>query len=240
MTTETVTDDRNLRIAYSHLLSIKHFLCWRIFVTIYFIAVLLTICIVYGYVIIYYFTNWTVIIGLIYAATACYATYLYYKQEMDRCNRGCSIASFFQMLAASTSIVVVLVFWFITAPLGGYSMVYLLSDGIQIQVHGITMILTIFDFYICCNTISFKQTWWKLFLYGLGFAFWSIIFIAVAKYPLYPVVLDWINHFQISLICSIFIMAITVGFHAILCWTNNKLINRRAPEKENENSMNAR
>ena len=236
---ETVTTinetDIHLRIAYSHVLPLKYFLFWRVFVITYFGSIWLVCFLILGYQIIYFFTTWTLAVGFLYHAFGFYATYLHYKKENGNmnpnlhkeCVRFCSFASFWQMIAPSTAITVVIIFWAVIAPLAGLLEVWF-NDGIQIQVHGVTMIFTIIDFYICCNTIMFKNTWWKLVLYGLVYILWSIIFVFVTGLPLYPV-LDWKHDFVFSLISGVFIVGMTIFFHGILCWTNNKLIHRRAP-----------
>lgn len=146
------------------------------------------------------------------------------SNSYTKCAKFSKYASVMQYISCSTTITVVIVFWGILAPqCNCWSYIF---TPMQIQTHGVTAILTLTDFYICSNSMSFKQTWWKLMIYGLSYLIFSMIFVFAAGYPIY-FVLDWEHEIVLSLISSTGIMGMTLLAHAILCWTNNKLMVKR-------------
>ena len=225
-------------IAYSHILSNKHFLTWRVVLLAYFFSLWLSMQILNKSIsMYYYFTTWTLIVQLMYHSVAFYATYLHFKHESAKhlqivnpkfhsnCIKYSKYAQFMQIISAATTVTVVIVFWGVLLPPCNCWLLFL-TDALQVQLHGVTMILTIIDLYICCNSISFKQSWWKLTIYGISYLVFSIAFVFVAGHPLYYV-FNWKDNFLLALASGAGISVLTLIIHVILCWTNNKLMQKR-------------
>lgn len=205
------TDYNHTSIAYSHILSTKYFLLWRVCLLIYFFTLWVLIQLMNSWLTWNYFTFWTLVVSMIYHSLAFYATYLHFKHDQQHnqkvqttadpklyseCIKYSKYASFMQMISAATTVTVVIVFWgVLIPPCNCWALFY--NDAMMVQTHGVTMILTIIDLYLCCNTISFKQTWWKLLIYGVLYLIWTIGFVFIAGYPVYYV-LNWKDDFIVA------------------------------------------
>eukprot|EP01084_Bolivina_argentea_P053221 97708_1 len=223
-------EDPNVHIACSHLVSNKYFLAWRFFLVIYFWTLWISVQFVKSYTVNKYFTYWTLLLACIYISLSFYSTYLYRKQLYNKCIKYCQYSQKIQILVCSTSITVSIVFWaLLFQP-------KTLSDPHDIQAHGITMICILIDFYISYNSMPFKSTWYYLFIYGLIYIIWSLIFAFIASSgPIYKVI-NWTENPLSAFIYGSLIIIITLIFHAILCWTNNKLMLKRINSVSNGNN----
>eukprot|EP01084_Bolivina_argentea_P016813 31409_1 len=220
-------EDSNTSIAYSHSLTNKNFLIWRCTAFIYILFVEIASIIWYGFQINKYFTNWTLFLCTLYISLSFYCTYLHYKHSENtntdiKCIKYCKYAQNVQVLASSLSITVVIAFWALFWNVADY------SDPFNPQIHGTTMLFTIIDYYICYNTVTFKSSWWFLVIFGVAYAIWSAIFVFIyPNNPIYGDILDWKHNTIGAFITVTMIVVLSIITHALLCWTNNKLIANR-------------
>eukprot|EP01084_Bolivina_argentea_P287068 492533_1 len=211
-------------IAHSHVLSPKHFLIWRIIVMLYFCSVLIGIQIYYSFSINFSLTLWTLWLCTLYITVSCYSTYLHFKyilNPMDdlhnKCIKCCKYSTILQVFASSLSVSITVSFW---------SLLYAsanLNDPFNYQVHGITMLATIIDFYFSYNIISFKSTFWYLIIFDIIYSIFSIIWQSITNKPVYPM-LDWKIDPIGAVITCVAVSVLTVIIHALLCYSKHKLI----------------
>ena len=93
----------------------------------------------------------------------------------------CRIAYTLQNMSTSLSLMVVAAYWIL---LGRHSPVTCLA----IQQHGITSMLNTTDFIISSNRNTFKDTFYKPIVVGVGYTLFSLIYCQFDLKPLYKYV----------------------------------------------------
>merc|ERR1712154_403806 len=96
--------------------------------------------------------------------------------------------------------------------------------ALPVQTHGTTAAFTIFDYYLCYSTLSFKKTWWYLVVSSIVYALWSLGYTLSTKHALYSI-LDWNASPIASVISVVGVSVVFLVIHLVLCWTKSLLVN---------------
>eukprot|EP01083_Nonionella_stella_P049251 131321_1 len=232
--------DLSISLACSHLLSAKHFCMWRFIVCLYFWFLEIYGHILWTAKVNFYLTFWTLHLCTIYISISLYCTFLHYKNSEtnnphQKCTQYCLYSSKVQCLAAPLSLTVALAFW--AFEYGPDKLSNRLNFSLDVQVHAVSAIATVIDFYLCYNSVSFSETWWYLVVVGVTFCVWSIVHaFLITEVPLYSV-LDWQGNAVGAIIATIAMIVVSIVISIVLSWSNNKLISKRL-QSDNTDDIN--